>query len=122
MAPSHSFDTNTLKALKTLGFEAITDGYGLYPYNIEGITLVPQLLGKPLKLVAFGVQTICLHINSMNNNDLNYIIDFIDNNHHKFIDFKESVSIKSKFKSLQLFTHITSKYSLKNIRKLKKNI
>lgn len=46
MAPSHSFDRNTLNALKKLGFKAITDGYGLYPYNIEGVILVPQLLGS----------------------------------------------------------------------------
>lgn len=66
MAPSHSFDRNTLKALRHLGFQAITDGYGLYPYSIEDIILVPQLLGKPIKLLPFGIQTICLHTNSIN--------------------------------------------------------
>ncbi len=123
MAPSHSFDLNTLKALKALGFKAITDGYGFYPYQlVEGITLVPQLVGKPIPLIPFGVQTICLHTNTMNNNDLNYIVDFIINNHYKFVDFKEVVNIKSKSNTLQLFTYTASKGFLKNIRKLRKII
>mgnify|MGYP003601208306 CR=1 FL=1 len=122
MAPSHSFDLNTLKALKALSFKAITDGYGFYPYQVEGITLVPQLVGKPIPFIPFGVQTICLHTNSMNNNDLNYIVDFIINNHYKFIDFKEAVNIKSKSNTLQLFTYTASKGFLKNIRKLRKII
>lgn len=122
MAPSHSFDRNTLKALKKLGFTAITDGYGLYPYNIEGVILVPQLLSKPLKFLPFGIQTICLHTNSISDDALNYIINFIENNHDKFIDFKEAINIQPKFSSLQLFTHMGSKYSLKIIRMLRRII
>ena len=32
MAPSHSFDKNTLKALKDNGFTKITDGFGAIPF------------------------------------------------------------------------------------------
>ena len=63
MAPSHSFDRTTLRALRAAGFEALSDGIGLYPFRSEGITFVPQQLWAP-KDFAFGVWTICLHINN----------------------------------------------------------
>ena len=39
MAPAHSFDTNTLKALRDLDFHALTDGYGFYPVSYTHLTL-----------------------------------------------------------------------------------
>ena len=122
MAPSHSFDLNTLKALKALGFKAITDGYGFYPYQVEGITLVPQLVGKPIPLIPFGVQTICLHTNSMNNSDIDSLIGFIQKNHSYFVDFKKAVNISPKSRELKLFAYITSKHSLNIIRKIRRII
>ena len=62
MAPSHSFDRGTLKALVELGFLAVTDGIALYPYRRHGLMFVPQQLFRP-KLLPLGVWTICLHIN-----------------------------------------------------------
>lgn len=63
MSPSHTFDRATLRALRDLGFEAVTDGIALYPFRMEGITLVPQQLWAP-KAVRFGVWTVCLHANT----------------------------------------------------------
>ena len=37
MAPGHTFDENTLKALSTSGIKHITDGYSLQPYEREGL-------------------------------------------------------------------------------------
>lgn len=118
MAPSHSFDINTLKALKALGFEAVTDGYGLYPYDIEGITLVPQLVGKPIKLIPFGVQTICLHTNSMNDRAIDSMIKFLNANHKQFINFKDALNLEPKLQLSQNITFLVSKYSLRMFRKV----
>ena len=71
MAPAHSFDKNTCKALKELEFEYITDGIALSPFSREGLKWLPQQLRKPIKK-RNGIWTICLHPNS-------YSPTFIDN-------------------------------------------
>jgi predicted deacetylase len=63
MAPGHSFDNNTVKALKKLEFRAITDGIGVFPYKRKGITCVPQQAWGPEKSPV-GIKTICLHLNN----------------------------------------------------------
>ncbi|MGI6085679.1 MAG: DUF2334 domain-containing protein [Acetivibrionales bacterium] len=62
MAPGHSFDKNTLNALKALKFRAITDGIGVFPTMKDGILHVPQQVWGPVKSI-IGVKTICLHLN-----------------------------------------------------------
>ena len=51
MAPSHSFDADTLRALRDLDFTSITDGFGFYPYDLHGLTAVPQLVAFKLRLI-----------------------------------------------------------------------
>lgn len=63
MSPSHTFDRVTLRVLAGLGFEAVTDGIALYPFDLDGVTLVPQQLWAP-KNVRLGVWTVCLHANT----------------------------------------------------------
>lgn len=41
MAPAHSYDKNTLKALRETGFTALTDGFGQKPYRFMGLTFYP---------------------------------------------------------------------------------
>ena len=65
MAPAHSYDKNTVKALKALGFKAATDGIGLFPVKRGGIMFVPQQVWCPEKS-RMGVKTICLHLNNAN--------------------------------------------------------
>lgn len=120
MAPSHSFDLNTLKALKQLGFKAITDGYGFYPYQIEGLTLVPQLVGKPISLIPFGVQTICLHTNSMSQSAIDELIKFIHKKNHQFLDFKEVACRPHSTSAFKNVTYFLSKFFLQSLRSLKR--
>ncbi|RZI81232.1 MAG: DUF2334 domain-containing protein [Rubrivivax sp.] len=86
MAPSHSFDLNTLRALRELGFEAVTDGYGLYPYEVEGLTLVPQLFSTPIH-IGFGVYTVCLHVNSMSDDRIAATLRFMARHTGRLISF-----------------------------------
>ena len=70
MAPAHSYDNNTLRALKEVGFTKMTDGFGKAPYLYRGITFYPISfhLGRSLKQKA-GVTTMVLHANTVTEAD-----------------------------------------------------
>lgn len=70
-APAHSFDNNTIKALKDNNIKDITDGYYLYNGYSEkyGINFIPQQLWRFRKL-PIGIFTVCYHHNNMNTLDI----------------------------------------------------
>lgn len=92
MAPSHSFDDNTLRALVALGFEYITDGYGMYAYRIGGLTAVPQLFASP-RHFGFGAYTMCLHPNNMNAGQLADLVAFMRGNQRRFVSMFDAAAI-----------------------------
>lgn len=100
MAPSHSFDLNTIKALKNLGFTTITDGFSLYPYFYNDMFFLPQLFSST-KSFGIGVYTICLHTNTISDNQIKKLFNFIDDNEDLFIDPNVLIYNKNKFKSLK---------------------
>ena len=63
MAPGHTYDRHTLKALKELGFTSVTDGYSSCPYCYKGLIFVPCTLSK--QRMPKNADTVCLHINGM---------------------------------------------------------
>ena len=70
MAPAHSYDDNTLKALKELGFNKITDGFGKIPYMEKGLTFYPIsfLLSRSFKQKK-GTTTMVIHANTVTEAD-----------------------------------------------------
>lgn len=70
MAPAHSYDENTLKALIELGFTKMTDGFGSKPYTYKGMTFYPISfrLGSSLKKKS-GVTTMVIHANTVTEAD-----------------------------------------------------
>ena len=70
MAPAHSYDKNTFRALKELGFKKITDGFGNRPYTYQGLNFYPISfkLGRSLKKKS-GYTTMVLHANTITEND-----------------------------------------------------
>ena len=92
MAPAHSFDETTLDALHALGFKAVTDGYGLFPYRHKNIVLVPQLTSFPLR-PGFGICTIGLHVNSMNPMQARKVVAFAEIHRKNFMRFDEAVKL-----------------------------
>lgn len=96
MAPAHSYDENTLKALVALKFRYITDGYSLYPYNLEGLTFIPCQTSLPKRL-PFGVLTICLHSNTMNDSAIVKIDEFIKTHRQYCINFNDVLAIKVRY-------------------------
>ncbi len=66
MAPSHSYDANTLRALRESGFAKITDGFGKRPYLYRGLTFYPVAFqtGGSLKARG-GATTLVIHANTV---------------------------------------------------------
>ena len=71
MTPAHSYDRNTLKAMKECGFRYVTDGFGRRPYMREGLIFlpIPFRMADSLKMTD-GYTTMVLHVNTMNEDDM----------------------------------------------------
>ena len=92
MAPGHSYDRNTLKALKSTGFEYITDGRSAEPYILEGIKCIPAI-GPWKRHSGRGVLTICLHPSSDKDSNLKAVIDLINRDKDRIISFASAKKI-----------------------------
>jgi len=88
VSPGHSFDKNTIKALKEKGFNYISDGIALYPFRKWDIIWLPQIMWRPRKWL-FGMITIALHSNTMAEKDFEDLEEFIKENLKKIGDFSE---------------------------------
>ena len=94
MAPGHSYDRNTLKALKAIGFEYVTDGRSAKPYVLEKIKCIPAI-GPWKRHSGRGVLTICLHPSSDSDSNLKAVIDLITRNKDRVISFDLAKQIPS---------------------------
>tara|TARA_Y200000002_G_scaffold337693_1_gene306598 strand:- start:1380 stop:2132 length:753 start_codon:yes stop_codon:yes gene_type:complete len=89
-APNHTYDVNTLKALKECKINNIIDGYGLMPYSKEGLQFFPQLFHKII-LLPFGIQCTQIHLNYWKENEFNSFENFIEKNNKKVITFEDAI-------------------------------
>lgn len=87
MAPGHTYDRNTVKALAHLGFKVITDGLYYRPYRYEGMVFVPCRL-KSYKNTK-GIDTICLHSNGMTDKDMDELEAFCKVNLQNIVSFSK---------------------------------
>jgi Uncharacterized protein conserved in bacteria (DUF2334). len=71
MAPGHSYDLVTLRALKDCGFKYVTDGLSSFPYRYCGLKFVPCRHMTPLILP--GINTWAIHANTWKEKDFNRI-------------------------------------------------
>ena len=115
-APNHTYDLNTLKALKECNIKIIIDGYGLFPYYKFGLLFIPQLFYKEI-LLPFGIQSTQIHLNYWDNKYLQNFEYFINKNHNKVVDinyildlaepsfFKNSInySVEKTLKAIRSF-------------------
>lgn len=118
MAPSHSFDANTLKALDDLGFESLTDGYGFYPYKIKGLMAVPQLFSKPIGF-GFGVETVCLHVNTLSVAQIDRQVAALWARRGSIISFSEALKVVSPAPLIAPIVRVASEVALKTVRSLR---
>ena len=84
-APAHSFDKNTIEALKMqTNIRIVSDVPANKPFCKYGITFVPQQSGKVREL-PFAVQTFCYHPNIMKEKDFEDVEMFLKK--HAFSSF-----------------------------------
>jgi predicted deacetylase len=86
MAPSHSYDKETLKALKVADFKIVTDGYTKYPYKENDLLFIPSKI--PMLINFDGIETVCLHTNTITTEN----IILLDKRLYEFREFMVSYS------------------------------
>ncbi len=122
IAPSHSIDMNTLRALKANGIKIISDGRYTHPYSKYGLTWIPCQLSFP-KQKKSGLWTICYHPETCSEEGFALLRSFVKNNSEKFkyseADLKPSPLkltdhlelLKSRAKKATMITKIMNIYA-----------
>jgi predicted deacetylase len=121
MAPAHSYDRNTLKALKNLGFTKITDGFGDIPYIKNGITYYPISYKQSSSLKKEkGYTTFVVHSNTMNDNDFTRYEKLFKENSDKLISYSELLKLKPEkrnvFENIKEYIMALTKFTLVNVK------
>lgn len=90
-APSHTFDMNTLEALRMESdIRIISDTIADRPYERYGFVFVPQIGGRPRRMLFEPVmRTICLHPSTMTETSFIELEEFLNSNKDRFIGFDE---------------------------------
>jgi predicted deacetylase len=104
MAPSHTFDENTLHALcAETDIRIVTDGYALFPFQDNEFIWIPQQLGcfrSWLSRVPFGIWTVCLHPSQMNSDELNSLVIQLSQFSGNIVAYQEVIEKNIKRKGL----------------------
>jgi len=101
IAPAHSFDENTIKALKKeSNITMISDGIALNPYFDYGMYWIPQQLWKPREMF-LGTWTICYHPDEMKDKDFDRLEKFLEKNHKKITSVERLKLYKRKKNMLE---------------------
>jgi len=97
MAPAHSFDKNTLAILKEAGFRYITDGFGVVPYEWEGLTFLPIAFQKSKDIEkSEGYTTLVFHTNTMNEQDFQDFEKILEKHKEDFVSYGEYLTVPAK--------------------------
>ena len=100
-APSHTFDLNTLKALKSCtDIRVISDTIATKPYKEHGFVFIPQLGGHCSEMKISGVWTFCLHPNVMAEENFASLESFLKDHRDEFVSFDDLDLSHVKGKSL----------------------
>lgn len=119
MAPSHTFDSNTLNALELSSkIRIITDGFSFRAFKKNNFIFIPQQLWSVWKF-PLGLYTICIHPTSMTTQNIYELIKDLEKISSNIISLSEIdfKSIKNQglldvfFEKIYL---ILSKYKYKN--------
>ena len=90
MAPAHSYDRNTIQALKENGFTEITDGFGARPYQWRGIKFYPIsfLLSRTFRKNK-GYSTMVVHTGTVSEDELGRYEQYFANPKVHWISYEE---------------------------------
>lgn len=119
-APSHTFDEDTLEALRQeTGIRIISDTIGRYPYKKRDFVFIPQISGHCVKMSVSGIYTFCFHPNTMNDGNFIALESFLGRYRDHFTNF-ESINVATVNGKALLDKIISSVFfGLRNIRGLK---
>lgn len=101
MAPAHSYDKNTLKALKETGFRGLTDGFGDFPYHFRGLDFYPIsfMLGRTFQKRK-GCSTMVVHTGTVSGEDLKRYEKYFQRKDVTWMSFEEYLSFPVKKRGL----------------------
>ncbi|MCR4651644.1 MAG: DUF2334 domain-containing protein [Lachnospiraceae bacterium] len=90
MAPAHSYDRNTLRALTDKGIRYVTDGFGSQPYEYKGLIFLP-ILKRSGDAISDreGISTLVLHTNTMTDEEIDNFGKKIRDHRDRFTDYDE---------------------------------
>ena len=129
VAPAHSFDKNTMIALKEFNILTISDGFHITPFkDKQDFFWIPQQLWRFRKMI-FGTWTVCFHHNNWDINDLNkferninlYKGSIVDSSVLKDLYSERSASLMDRFLPFFYINLLRCKRFLTNILKRFKN-
>lgn len=111
-APSHTFDENTLQALRECSdIRIISDTIATRPYRRGEFVFIPQIGGHCVDMPLSGVYTFCFHPNTMTDANFDALESFIKLHNSDFCGFDEldlkgvrGKCLKDKFISWLYFT------------------
>lgn len=94
-APSHTFDENTLKALRECtDIRIISDTIATKPYKKGYFIFLPQLGGHCAEMKISGIWTFCLHPSTMTDEQFVAVENFLKFHKEEFINF-DSIDTKN---------------------------
>lgn len=113
-APSHTFDENTLNALRDESdIRIISDTIATKPYRFKDFVIVPQLGGHCVEVKLHGTWTFCLHPNMMSDENFFETEKFIKTHKNQFVSFDQldisSVKQKDWFSKLLSWAYFTQR-------------
>lgn len=123
MAPAHSYDNNTLKALKDTGFTKLTDGFGNRPYKWKGLTFYPISfkLSKTFQKKE-GYSTMVVHTGTIRQEELERYEDYFNKPGVEWISYEEYLKQEpvscSIFKKEMEFLMAKMKYAAGKVKTL----
>src|SRR5665213_388086 len=88
VAPRHSFDANTLRALRAEGIFHLSDGFACRPFFCDGITWIPQQCWAPVSKRS-GLWTICIHPNTASPQQIETLRQFLSQHAAQFVSFDD---------------------------------
>ena len=101
MAPAHSYDKNTLKALKETGFRGLTDGFGDCPYRFRGLDFYPIsfMLSRTFQKKE-GYSTMVVHTGTVSGEDLKRYESYFQREDVSWMCFDEYLGLPKEKRGL----------------------
>lgn len=124
-APSHTFDNNTLEALRQCSdIRIISDTIATKPYKSKGFIFLPQLGGSCKEMIIPGIWTFCFHPSVMTDKDFSNLENFLSSHQDMFISFDvikyESIKGKNILSRLLSWVYFSQRSLRKSIAKIQK--